>query len=159
MRCDEVADLIEPWAAGELTPSSDQAAHLRTCPSCARALALARRMEAMLVTTSWAPVPAGFTGNLLLRIRNESWRREQLLDRAFNIAMATAGVVVAAATWLALEWSGVNALMGRALAAAGEVLSTSVAHMPIEPVLYGAAVVSGVAALLVWRWNEGDPLY
>jgi anti-sigma factor RsiW len=156
MRCEDLTDLIEPWAAGELTPSPPEAAHLRTCPSCARALAMARRVEQELASMTWATVPAGFAQDVTRRIQADGWRTEELVDRVFNAAVAAVAAMTVGGIWLALEWTGMIAVIGDSLALAGTALSRSAAELPMEPLLYAAATIAGVAAVLIWRWREGD---
>ena len=50
MLCDDLLDLIGPIASGELTPESEIAAHLATCPNCTESLEGARRLERLLET-------------------------------------------------------------------------------------------------------------
>src|SRR6185503_14608042 len=90
MTCREVADLIEPIAAGELEPDAAVRAHLETCPSCARVLATARRLEAALVAHQPPPVPDRFVSAVLQRVRRERWRMERNVDLIFNVAIFVA---------------------------------------------------------------------
>ena len=85
MTCKDVADFIEPIAAGEIQPTAEVRAHLETCPSCAAALVAARRLEAMLASTAPPPVPDRFVASVLQRVRRERWRMEQNVDRLFNV--------------------------------------------------------------------------
>lgn len=59
LRCDEALDLLEPSLDGELTPgdAARLRAHLFGCPSCARELALARRIQGELRALPLSVVP------------------------------------------------------------------------------------------------------
>jgi anti-sigma factor RsiW len=59
LRCDEALDLLEPSLDGELTPgdAARLRAHLFGCLSCARELALARRIQGELRALPLSTVP------------------------------------------------------------------------------------------------------
>jgi hypothetical protein len=158
MRCDDIGELIEPWAAGESTPSAAEAAHLTSCAGCTRALSMARRLDRALATFTWAPARATLSHDVIRRISHDSWRREQRVDRAFNATLATGAAIVVAAAAYGLQLSGVFAIIGRAGAEAQQVVSGSFGVISMEPVLYAVATIVGVAALILWRWREGDQL-
>jgi hypothetical protein len=157
MSCAELDDRIEPWAAGEGTPSPEEAAHLQSCPRCTHALTLARRLERSLAGHAWVQVPPRFTPEVMRRISADHWQREQRVDRAFNAVLAAGGSVVIAAIAYAFQISGATAVLGRAADEAGMVWRNSVGTISMEPLLYAAAALAGVAALL-WRRREGDEL-
>lgn len=125
MTCDDICDLIEPWAAGEASPSTEAAAHLRACASCQGAFALAMEIEQVLAGADTVPIPSRFTD----RVVREA-RREQLIDREFGDEIfhaATTGTLVIAgvAIWVSLAGSGLDfsgvplAAISLAVAAAG----------------------------------------
>jgi anti-sigma factor RsiW len=60
LRCDEALDLLEPSLDGELPPgdAARLRAHLFGCPSCARELALARRIQGELRALPLSEVPS-----------------------------------------------------------------------------------------------------
>jgi hypothetical protein len=159
VRCDELIELIEPCAAGELTPSPAHAAHLQSCPDCSRALAMAQQVERAFDAIAWPALPAAFAQDVARRIRTDRWREEQLVDRTFNFVLAGAGVVVSIALWIGLEWSGATVILGRALSLAGESVARSMGTVPVEPIFYAVATLGGVAALVIWRWREGDQFF
>ena len=125
MTCDDIRDLIEPWAAGEASPSAEAAAHLRECASCQEAFAIAMEIEQALAAADGVPVPSRFTD----RVVREA-RREQSIDRKpgdviFDSAATGAPVVAGVVAWLSISGSGVDlsslplATISLALAAAG----------------------------------------
>src|SRR5262249_50442489 len=119
MFCDEVIDVIEPIAAGEVTPEGRVAAHLASCANCAAALASARRVEEMLQGRA-VPKPAPqFTSRTMAQLRRRRWRREQFLDAGFNLALMIMGVGIVAVVWLALYRTGLIGVNTGALDALG----------------------------------------
>src|SRR5512136_718591 len=94
MRCEELQDLIEPIAAGELEPTDEAARHLAGCASCAAALALARRIDRTLAGLEVPAAPPSFAAGVLRRIRRQRWRSEQYLDLGFNaVIVVSVGLV------------------------------------------------------------------
>jgi anti-sigma factor RsiW len=154
MICREVQDVIEALAAEETTATPAVREHLTTCVRCAASLALARRIEAALGPREAVTAPARFTAAALSRVRRERWRAEQRVDRAFNVAIAGAVVLLVAGVAMLFNVSGVVALAGSlsqfisegAHAAAGRVA-------PVLPTyLAGTAII--LTAVGVWWWAE-----
>jgi len=124
MTCDDIRDSIEPWAAGDASPSTEAAAHLRACASCQGAFAIAMEIEQALSDTG-TPIPSHFTDRVV-----RAARREQSIDRTFGDVIfhaATTGALVIAgvAVWVSLAGSGIDfsslplAAISLAVAAAG----------------------------------------
>ncbi len=154
MTCKDVADFIEPIAAGEIQPTSDVRAHLETCPSCAAALASARRLEAILASTAPPPVPDRFVASVLQRVRRERWRMEQNVDRLFNAAMIAALVIVAVGVFGLMNLSGVVAASDGAWATL-QTLSSQLGQRMLPVVdTYIAAAGLLLTALGMWWWAE-----
>ena len=131
MTCDDIRDLIEPWAAREASPSTEAAAHLHACPSCQGAFAIAREIEQALVAPGTVPIPSRFTDRVV-----RAARREQSIDRSFSDVIfhaATTGalVIAAVAVWVSLAGSGID-----------------LSGLPIAPISLAAA-----AAWLAWLWS------
>ena len=101
--CAVLRDAIEPLAAGDAA-TPEQRAHLAQCASCQARLALAVRLERVL--TEWpvaAPAPT-FAQQVLAVTRQEAWRREQVMDWGFNVAIAAGLVaIVGRGCW---RWCG-----------------------------------------------------
>jgi predicted anti-sigma-YlaC factor YlaD len=154
MFCDEVLELIEPIAAGELTPDDRIASHLAMCGGCAATLDDARRLEQLLQTRATVTPPPQFTGRIMGRIRRERWRREQFLDAGFNAIVGLVALVVLVAFWILISSTGVAGLAGDALdllnAAALGVLRRAAPSLP----LYGGAAALVATALGIWWWAE-----
>lgn len=156
MFCDEVLELIEPIAAGDVTPEGRIAAHLATCRNCRAALEDARRVEQFLRARPRESAPAHFTARTMSRLRRERWRSERALDLGFNLVLAAIGLAVIGGAWLALRLSGFDVvgsdavnLFSAGIAALGRRIAPSV------PVYLGASVLL-VAALGIWWWAERD---
>ena len=154
MTCKDVADFIEPIAAGEIQPTADVRAHLETCPTCAAALASARRLEAILASTAPPPVPDRFVASVLQRVRRERWRMEQNVDRLFNAAMIAALVIVAVGVFGLMNVSGVVAASDGAWATV-QTLSSQLGQRMLPVVdTYIAAAGLLLTALGMWWWAE-----
>jgi hypothetical protein len=153
MTCKEVADLIEPIAAGDLEPTDEIRSHFETCPSCAGALAIARRLELALADRPPA-APDKFVAIVLQRVRRERWRMEQNVDRLFNVAIVLAFLIVAAGALALMNLSGVLAAAAGASSTLSE-LSGQLAHQ-VEPAIntYIAAAGLLLTALGMWWWAE-----
>jgi anti-sigma factor RsiW len=153
MTCKDVADFIEPIAAGEIQPTADVRAHLETCPSCAATLVAARRLEAMLASTAPPPVPDRFVASVLQRVRRERWRMEQNVDRLFNVAMIAALAIVAVGVFALMNLSGVVAASDGAWATL-QTLSSQLGRGCFRPSIPTAAAGLLLTALGMWWWAE-----
>ena len=153
--CAGLRAAIEPLAAGEpVTP--EQRMHLEGCPSCQASLALAVRLERVLsewpVTT---PAPA-FADRVVGVTRHEAWRREQVVDWSFNVAIA-AGLVAVVAGLAAMVW-----LLGSAAgpAAATEVMAdvaaALIARMRAQAAVVTTATLLLTTTLVAWWWAESE---
>ncbi len=154
MECRQVEELIDAVAAGEVTPEEATAAHLRDCPRCAASLALARRIELVLVQSPLAP--AGFVPAVMRRVRHERWRSEQYLDIGFNLAIGLALLIVAGGIWLLLHVTGLEVVASNTAELMAGASAEVIGRMkPVLP-LYGAAAGVLAMALGVWWWVERD---
>jgi anti-sigma factor RsiW len=159
MTCREVADLIEPIAADELEPTPDIRAHLESCPACARMLASARRLDAVLAALQPPPVPERFVAAVLQRVRRERWRMERNVDLLFNAAMVAAFLIVAAGVLALFDVSGVVAASAGAWSGLSE-MGTQVARQMAPAVnTYIAAAALLLSMLVMWWWAERIPKY
>ncbi len=154
MTCDDVLDKIEPLAAGDLTPTEALRAHLETCPSCASALATARRVETALAARPIVEAPVRFAATVQARIRRERWVEEQRVDRIFNGAIAAAILLAVGGVFFLLRGSVV-------LDAAGQFLAVLSAFGEGEPSAgapslgtYVAAMGLFVSGVAMWWWAE-----
>ena len=156
MFCDEVLELIEPIAAGEVTPEARLTAHVASCDDCRAALEDARRVENLLRARPAAPAPPNFTVRTMSRLRRERWRREQAVDLGFNVALAAAAIAVVTGGWLALRFSGFDVVGTDALTLVGTGVERLLDRVsPSVPVYLGATVLLA-AALGIWWWAERD---
>jgi len=88
------------------------------------------------------------------RIRRVGWRREQVLDIAFNVTIALVGFATVGLVWYFVDASGLSALGGGSMAVVGAQISgvaRSVAPS-VPGYLAAAALMGGV--LLAWWWAE-----
>jgi anti-sigma factor RsiW len=156
MFCDEVLELIEPIAAGEVTPEGRVAAHLATCPGCAAALEDARRVERVLRAQPAPRAPAQFTTRVLSRVRRERWRSEQAVDFGFNVTIAIVAVGILAAAAVALHLAGMDAALGDAMNLVGSGAAALARRVAPSVPLYAGAAALLVMALGIWWWAERD---
>jgi len=152
--CRALADAIEPLAAGE-PATRDQQAHLDGCDSCRARLALAVRLDRVL--TEW-PLPASapaLAARVTAAARQESWRREQIVDWSFNVAIA-AGLAAVVVGLASVAW-----LLG---SAAGEATSAEVvadaaltllARVRAQFAVMSTAMLLLATTLGAWWWAEG----
>lgn len=154
LTCAALVDAFEAIAAGD-PATADQRAHLDSCDSCGARLALAARVERVLI--EWpvtAPAP-GFTLRVAEAARREVWRREQVVDWGFNVAIA-AGLCAVLAGLAGLAW-----LLGSAAGpdASATVVAQTVGTLLVQ--LRSQAMVMATATLLLtttlgaWLWAEG----
>jgi hypothetical protein len=157
MFCDEVLELVEPIAAGDIAVDARVSAHLASCGNCTAALSNARRLEQLLRGRDVPKPSAQFTTRIMSRLRRDRWRREQFLDRGFNVAVGLLALTVLVVVWVLLSRSGLgamtrdafNALNLTALNAFRQRVATSL------PLYLGAIALVGTA-LGVWWWAERE---
>ena len=159
MTCSEVADLIEPIAASELEPTPDVRAHLESCPLCARMLASARRLDALLAALQPPPVPDRFVAAVLQRVRRERWRTERNVDLLFNVAMVAALLIVAACVLALFDVPGVLAASAGAWSGLSEIGTQIARQMAPAINTYIAAAGLLLTVLGMWWWAERIPYH
>ena|SRR5215212_2213307 len=154
MTCSDVLDLVEPIAAGDLAADAAVRAHLESCPTCASALASARRLEALLAARPVPAAPPRFAQLVLQRIRRERWRSEQSVDRLFNIAVAAALVLIVGGIFALMNLSGVIAAAAGTWTAVATI-GTQAAREAVPTLnTYVAGLFLLVSALGMWWWAE-----
>src|SRR5215212_6238494 len=159
MSCDDLLEMIEPLAAGELQANDRMRAHLQSCVTCAAALASAQRLETALRAMDNPPAPPAFTAAVLRRIRRDRWQSEQQVDRLFNLAIVAAVLLMGGGVAAMLN---VDALLGMS-ASTWELLKQGMRGTVQEamPALatYVAAAGLLVSALGMWWWAERRLLF
>jgi anti-sigma factor RsiW len=157
MFCDEALDAIEAIAAGDLTPQGRVAQHLDSCRQCAAALESARRLDRMLHARPVPKPPQQFTSRTMARVRRARWRREQVVDAGFNLALGLVALGVVAWVGLLLFRGGLMTAVSPAAVALVQSGVVSLARR-VAPslVLYGAATALVLSALAIWWWAERD---
>jgi len=156
MFCDEVIEVIEPIAAGEMRPEGRVASHLLTCPNCATALEDARRLERMLKVRPVPAPPPQFTSRALARVRRDRWRREQFVDMGFNVVLGLVVLVIVGAVWLFFHRSGLVSVSGDAVNLLGSGLSATAKRVAPSVPLYVGAMALLLSAVGIWWWAERD---
>lgn len=149
---EERVDLI---AAGELTLTAEDAAHLDGCPACRGVLRRAQALETVLASRPALEPPPAFTARVMTAVQGERWREEQVLDLGFNVAIA-AGLLLVTMGLLGLAWSTGLIVIGgdlAGLASAGMTLMLERAATQAPNV--GGAALLLTMALAVWWWAEG----
>jgi anti-sigma factor RsiW len=154
MFCDQVVELLEPIAAGDLEPDEGVTRHLASCPDCAQALASARRVDQLLRTRSVPAAPAQFTSRTLARIRRDRWRREQFLDAGFNVATITVIGGIVLAVWMIIDRSGLSSISRDLVDLVSVEVVTVARQMAPSVSLYASATGLIATALAVWWWAE-----
>jgi hypothetical protein len=103
MTCDQLSDQIETYVTGDLSPSADAAAHLRTCPRCQQAWALASQIQQVLGDDGAMTAPPGFTDCVLRQTHRVPWWKTPEFA-ASTYSAVSSGVLVAAgvAIWMSL---------------------------------------------------------
>jgi anti-sigma factor RsiW len=156
MFCDEVLDVIEPIAAGELTPDGRVAQHLQTCPNCAAALGSARRVDQMLKSRPVPKPTPQFTTRTMALLRRRRWRRDQFVDAGFNVALLIMGIGVVGAVWIALNRSGLIAVSSGTFDVFGAGVGLLRQRVAGSLIIYGAATLLLITGLGIWWWAERD---
>jgi anti-sigma factor RsiW len=156
MFCDQIVELLEPIASGDLEPDEGVARHLASCANCAEALTAARRIDRLLRTRS-VPAPSPqFTSRALARIRRDRWRREQFFDAGFNVATATVIAGVMLGVWMIIDRSGLSAISGDILGLFGSEVASVARLVAPSLSLYASATALIATALAIWWWAERD---
>jgi hypothetical protein len=156
MFCDQVVELLEPIAAGDVVPDEGVTRHLASCVNCTEALAAARRVDHLLRTRSVPAAPAQFTSRTLALIRRDRWRREQFFDAGFNVSIAAVIVGVVLAVWMIVDLSGLSAISRDIVNLFGTEIVTVAKQMAPSVSLYASATALIATALAIWWWAERD---
>jgi anti-sigma factor RsiW len=136
MTCDDIRDLIEPWATGEAAPSTEATAHLRECASCQGALAIATEIEQALAGADTVPIPSRFTDRVVREVRRDQSSNHEFGDVIFHAATSGAFVMAGVGVWVALAGSGVD-----------------LSSLPLEAISLAAAATG-----LAWLWSGHQTL-
>lgn len=168
MFCDQLLELVEAIAAGDLAEDVAVTAHLESCAGCRAALAHAREVDRLLRARRAPAAPAQFTAQALTRIRRQRWQSEQTVDAVFNATLVLIGIGIVAGVWALAAWTG---LVSGSWSVAGGLdaidtattfVSTSVSTFAQQAArslpLYAAAVGLLASALALWWWAERDTL-
>lgn len=156
MFCDQVLELVEPIASGDLIADAAVSAHLASCGQCAAVLEDARAVDRLLRQRAIPTPSPQFTTRTLARIRRDRWRREQFLDVGFNLAIGLIVLGVVMAVWMIMDRSGLSAVSRDIISLFGaEVMEGARRIAPSLP-LYAGAIALLVTALGIWWWAERD---
>jgi len=179
MNCERFEQLLDAEGPAGLTAAAQ--AHADTCPRCARALAAARSIEAMLEAPAGTRAPSGFTDRVLARIRTEAHpKTAPAAPRAFagfdpmpewirfiaEPAIAGALVIAALIVWqapqlmtLARAWtSAIASAAAQDAATSPTQWATALQAAFHDPVRLALVMAGGslapIAALFLFRWTE-----
>jgi hypothetical protein len=153
--CHDWDDRIEEAADG-LAPGADLAAHLASCEACRARLRLAQSINRVLEAREVPDPPEGFTRMVMTRVHRERWRKEQLVDAGFNIAIA-AGLALIVAGLSALAWSlGWFSIEPAALQVMSNAAGQWLARISGQLQMLVVAAVLLTSALGFWWWVEGE---
>ena len=154
MFCDEVLELIESIAGDEVRPGERIEAHLASCAGCAAVFREARQIEHLLKQRAVPKPSSQFTSRIMGRLRRDRWRREQFLDRGFNVAIGLVALSVVMAFWLLISLTGMADLSRDALELLNAALASTARRLaPSLPLYLGAGALVGTA-LGLWWWAE-----
>jgi anti-sigma factor RsiW len=153
--CDDLQELIEAVAMGEVAPDEATRAHLASCPRCAAAVAEAAAVHRMLSATRQPEAPPEFVRAVTARVRKARWRSEQTLDAAFNVAVGLAVAAGLGALYVVLALSGMTAVGADVVTLFVSGLRTAAESALPQLPLYGVATLLFVSAFGIWWWAEG----
>jgi anti-sigma factor RsiW len=154
MTCHEVLEQVEAIAAGDVTTSDATRHHLESCPSCAAALATARRIEGLLAARPVVEAPPRFVSVVQQRIRRERWQLEERVDSIFNVGIAAAAVLFVAGLLFVLRASAVFEAAGQLSSLLTTVGSEAVQAAAPTLATYVAATGLFLSGLAMWWWAE-----
>jgi anti-sigma factor RsiW len=159
MRCEDVQNLIEGLAEGEITPNADVTAHLQACTRCSTSLSCARQIDHALEALPVASPPPAFTASVVRCTRSVRWESEQRLDWWFNTVMAICLAIIAAGIWGLMHVTGLTAVTLGTADFVGRSLPALYERVKPQLTLYLTAAALVFAALGIWRWLErtGQP--
>ena len=154
MTCEDIADLIEPLASGDVVPDADFDLHVSSCPICSGALGRARQIERALdALQPWAP-PVAFADRVMARVRSERLRAERYVDAGFNVAIASGILLVLAGVWGLLSLTGVAEITADLSTVVGEGLRLAASQASAGAPAFLGAVGLLISALVLWGWAD-----
>ena len=157
MTCEQVEELIDAVAGGEIPATEAFSAHVQTCPPCAAGLAAATQLERALRAAPAISAPPRFTPAVLARIRKERWLADQQMDWVFNLTIAVAIAMIAIGSLALLNSGGVAAAIMSFSAMVAQAV-TEERSAQVQPPLWAYVTVFVLmgTSLLVWGWAESD---
>ena len=158
MTCRDIQERIEAVVAGDEVATEDFRAHVEGCLRCASTFATARRIEEALAARPSPQAPGRFTGSVAARIRGESWRSEQQVDRLFNVAVGVGLVAIFGGALALVNLTSVTIAVADMVAIVNRLTAQSAARAAEQsaPVFSTYLMAGGflLTALLVWWWAE-----
>jgi anti-sigma factor RsiW len=154
MRCEELRDLIEPLAAGDLVQTDEVARHQDSCAACAAALALARRIDRALAALEVPAARPSFAASVMRRVRRQRWRSEQYVDLGFNAAIVVSVALIVGGIWLALNLTGLAAVTAGTVAVFSNGLHELLLRIAPRLPVYVGAMMLMLSAFAIWWWAE-----
>lgn len=152
MNCGEFRELIEPRAAGEITPTNEMNAHEHGCAACAAELALAHRIQDALASYEPLRAPRHFTANVLqalpARQREAADAFETWLDTPTLISVAA----IVFGLWLLIDTSATARLTEQFESIPNALRDITLARSQVLT-LY-AVTAAAVATFAAWALAE-----
>jgi hypothetical protein len=148
--CSEADGRLEAILAGEDGGSAAILSHIEQCARCRAAMDVAGRVDALLRTMPAVAPPPDFTDRVVARVRRERWHAEERFDRAFNLTLAAALVLLVAGAVALVNLSGLGALLVDAARVARGGLAVPGLAVPRGIAATSAALV--VTAITGWWW-------
>ena len=157
MRCEHADPFIEAIAIGETVPDA-VAAHVASCAGCAARLTMARHVETALATRVVAAPPETFTTAVIMRLRRDRWRAEQVVDFGFNVAVGI-GVLIIAAGLAGVAWrAGVMQIGGEMSTILLAAIRAAATRAVADARLIVLVALLFTTAIGLWWWAEEDAL-
>jgi anti-sigma factor RsiW len=154
VNCQDAVYLVEAIASGDLEVEADVRAHFETCPRCAAALASAERLEMALRARPAPNAPPRFASMVAARIRQDTWRSEQNVDRIFNIAIVFAVLLIAGSVLALTNVNGVLGVAGSIWGVMSDVNGQLAQQAAPTLVTYVSAAGLLMSTLVMWWWAE-----
>ena len=154
--CADAQVLIERMVDGAASSNSTTdavARHVDRCPRCKASLGLARRLDRLLTREPAPAAPPGLVPAVLLRVSQERWRSDQVIDRWFTVALV-AGLLLAVSGLTALfNLAGLTGVVLEAVGALSATLPQLTDRVGTVLPSYGAALAVLLATYGIWWWT------
>jgi anti-sigma factor RsiW len=152
MNCADFRELIEPCAAGELTPTAEMSAHVNSCVRCAAELAVARQIHDALASSEPLRAPRHFTANVLRALPARQREAPDVFEVWLDTPTLTSVAAIVLGLWLLIDTSAMARLTEQV-----ESISSTLRNITLlrGQVFTGYAVAASIVATFVaWALVE-----